>query len=57
MSNVFYNSIMKKTNKSIKNHEPYKVKFSVQKNIKFSNINKVANKLARAFKNVKTLKF
>ena len=35
----------------------YKVKFSVQKNIKFSVTNKIANRLARAFKNFKILKF
>ena len=35
----------------------YRLKFSVQKNISFSNAQKVANKLARAFKNVKPLKF
>ena len=48
---------MKKINLAIKKLERYKVKFSVQKNIKFSNINKIANKLARAFRNFKVLKF
>ena len=48
---------MKKINLSIKQLKRYKVKFSVQKNIKFSNIEKVARKLAKAFKNYKVLKF
>ena len=46
-----------KINLSIKELKRYKVKFSVQKNIKFSNTNKIANRLARAFKNFKILKF
>ena len=54
---LFYYLIMKKINLSIKELKRYKVKFSVQKNIKFSNTNKIANRLARAFKNFKTLKF
>ena len=48
---------MRKINLSIKELKPYKVKFSVQKNIKFSNIDKIANRFARAFKNLKVLKF
>ena len=48
---------MKKINLAIKELNPYKVKFSVQKNIKFSNIDKIANRFARAFKNLKVLKF
>ena len=54
---LFYYLIMKKINLSIKELKRYKVKFSVQKNIKFSNTNKIANRLARAFKNFKILKF
>ena len=41
----------------IKELRPYKVNFSIQKNINFSNINKIANNLARPFKNLKVLKF
>ena len=48
---------MKKIKLAIKKLERYKVKFSVQKNIKFSNINKIANNLSRAFRNFKVLKF
>ena len=48
---------MRKINLSIKELKRYKLKFSVQKNIKFSNANKVARKLAKAFKNIKVLKF
>ena len=48
---------MKKINLSIKELKRYKVKFSVQKNIKFSITNKIANRLARAFKDFKILKF
>ena len=48
---------MRKINLSIKTLKRYKVKFSVQKNIKFSITNKIANRLARAFKNFKVLKF
>ena len=49
--------IMKKINLSIKKLEPYKVKFSIQKGVKFSYSKKIANRLARAFKNLKILKF
>ena len=35
----------------------FKPKFSITKNITFSNHQKIANKLARAFKRFKTLKF
>ena len=35
----------------------FRPKFSVQKNITFSNVNRIANKFARAFKNFKPLKF
>ena len=35
----------------------FKPKFSITKNITFSNHQKVANKLARAFKRLKTLNF
>ena len=48
---------MKKRNLRIKELKRYKAKFSVQKNIEFSNIEKVARKLSRAFKNFKALKF
>ena len=48
---------MKKVNLAIKELKRYKVKFSVQKDMKFSNINKIANNLARAFRNFKVLKF
>ena len=41
----------------IKELRPYKVNFSIQKNINFSNIDKIANNLARPFKNFKVLKF
>ncbi len=43
-----------KNGKTIKAFRP---KFSVQKNIAFSNTNKIVNKLARAFKNFKPFKF
>ena len=35
----------------------FKPKFSVTKNITFSNYGKIANSLARAFKNIRVLKF
>jgi len=35
----------------------FKPKFSITKNITFSNHKKVANNLAKAFKRLKTLKF
>ena len=35
----------------------FRLKFSVQKNIAFSNTNKIVNKLARAFKNFEPFKF
>ena len=43
-----------KNGKTIKVYRP---KFSIQKNIVFSNTNKIVNKLARAFKNFKPFKF
>ena len=43
-----------KNGKIIKTFRP---KFSIQKNIGFSNTNKIVNKLARAFKNFKIFKF
>ena len=43
-----------KNGKIIKAFRP---KFSVQKNIAFSNTNKIVNKLARAFKNFMPFKF
>ena len=46
---------MKKINLSIKVPKHYKVKLSDQKNIIFSNTNKIANQLASAFNNEKTL--
>ena len=48
---------MKKINISIKEIKRSVASFSIQKNIKFSNIDKVANKLAKAFKNFKIIKF
>ena len=48
---------MKKINLSAKELKYYKVKFSVQKSIKFTMANKIANRLARPFKNFKALKF
>ena len=48
---------MRKINLSIKELKRYKVKFSVQKNLKFSMTKKIANVLSRAFKNFKILKF
>ena len=48
---------MRKINLSIKKLKRYRLKFSVQKNIKFSNTTKVAKKLAKAFENIKVLKF
>ena len=48
---------MKKINIPVKEIKRYVASFSIQKNIKFSNINKVANKLAKAFKNFKVIKF
>jgi len=48
---------MRKINLSIKELKRYKVKFTVQKNIKFSITNKIANRLARPFKNFVMLKF
>ena len=62
---LFYYLIMKKKS-SIKKFKRiglrssvsvYKTNFSITKNIKFSNTNKIANHLARAFKNFKVLKF
>ena len=47
----------KKIGLYIKELRPYKVNFSIQKNINFSNTNKIANNLARPFKNLKVLKF
>ena len=41
---------MKKISLRIKQLKRYRVKFSTQKNIEFSNIEKVARKLAKAFK-------
>ena len=43
-----------KNSKTIKAFRP---KFSVQKNIAFSNTNKIVNRLARAFKNFEPFKF
>ena len=43
-----------KNGKTIKAFSP---KFSIQKNIAFSNTNKIVNKLAKAFKNFKPFKF
>ena len=54
ISNAIYR---KKIGLYIKELRPYKVNFSIQKNINFSNINKIANNLARPFKNFKVLKF
>ena len=48
---------MKKINLSAKELKYYKVKFSVQKSIKFTITDKIANRLARPFKNFKALKF
>jgi|TARA_B100000809_G_scaffold88390_1_gene86833 hypothetical protein len=48
---------MKKISLRIKQLKRYRVKFSTQKNIEFSNIEKVARKLSKAFKNFKVLKF
>ena len=45
------------TAQSRKTSRGYRPKFSVQKNIAFSNTNKIVNKLARAFKNFKPFKF
>ena len=39
------------------NEITFKPRFSITKNITFSNIDKVSSKLARAFKNIKLLKF
>ena len=54
---ILFDKKSRKINLSIKTLKRYKVKFSVQKNIKFSTTNKIANRLARAFKNFKILKF
>ena len=54
ISNAIYR---KKISLYIKELRPHKVNFSIQKNINFSNINKIANNLARPFKNLKVLKF
>ena len=54
ISNAIYR---KKVGLYIKELRPYKVNFSIQKNINFSNINKIANNLARPFMNFKVLKF
>ena len=35
----------------------YKTKFSITKNIRFSNTNRIANKFARVFKRLKPFKF
>ena len=43
--------------KNGKNIKAFRPKFSIQKNIAFSNTNKIVNKLARAFKNFKPFKF
>ena len=48
---------MKKINLSAKELRYYKVKFSVQKSIKFTIANKIANRIARPFRNLKALKF
>ena len=57
-ANMISNAIYRKEiGLYIKELRPYKVNFSIQKNINFSNINKIANNLARPFKNFKVLKF
>ena len=43
-----------KNGKTIKTFRP---EFSIQKNIAFSNTNKIVNELARAFKNLSHFKF
>ena len=48
---------MKKIGLRIKELKRYRAKFSVQKNISFSNANRIANKFAKAFENFKPLKF
>ena len=35
----------------------YRLKFSIQQNISFSNANRIANKFAKTFENFKLLKF
>jgi hypothetical protein len=45
------------TAQSRKTSRGYRPKFSVQKNISFSNANRKTNKFANAFKNFKPLKF
>ena len=42
---------------SRKTIEGYRPKFSVVKNISFSNASRIANKFARTFKNIKLIKF
>ena len=44
---------MRKINLSIKTLKRYKVKFSANKNIKFSITNKIANRLVKNFKILK----
>ena len=45
------------TAQSRKTIRGYRLKFSVQQNISFSNANRIANKFAKAFDNFKPLKF
>ena len=54
---LFYYLVMKKMNLSTKELKYYKVKFSVQKSIKFTIANKIVNRLAGPFRNFKALKF
>ena len=50
-------SQMKKINLSIKEPRRNPARFSVQKNITFSNSDKVARKLSKPFKNIKEIRF
>ena len=45
------------TAQSRKTIRGYRLKFSIQQNISFSNANRIANKFAKAFENFKPLKF
>ena len=49
-----FSSATAQSRKTIRGYRP---KFSAQKNISFSNANRIANKFAKAFENFKPLKF
>ena len=55
--NVFYYPNMKKISSSVKKLIRYKVKFPVQKNTKFSNIDKIGINLVRSLRNFTLFKF